>query len=197
MNITNRAIARAAAAAAIPALAWAAPAFGQSDTGMEPEDPVESFAGHLLADFDYGEHFCWPLAGTHYAQAEALAASVGDMQTPVHTFELNTGQQWDMCLWNADENWEDGWDYRNCDFNRDYHDSSWSTLIHADEGAEYIHSDTISGPRDEMIVYAGPIADKMVCVDTSSYNDPARADLLLFEGDTRPAEADGAGNGTG
>ena len=36
-----------------------------------------------------------------------------------------------------------------------------------------------------MIVYTGSIADKMICVDSSSYYDPAHADLLLFEGDTR------------
>ena len=102
-----------------------------------------------------------------------------------------------MCLWTADENWEDGWNYSNCDFNRNFHDSSWNTLIHADEGAEYIFSDLYAGPQDEMIVYTGSIADKMVCVDSSSYYDRAQADLLLFEGDTRPEQTDGTGTDTG
>ena len=39
---------------------------------------------------------------------------MGDTDTPVYTFELNTGQRWDMCLWPGAENWEDGWDYSNC-----------------------------------------------------------------------------------
>ena len=82
-------------------------------------------------------------------------------------------------------------------FNREYHDSSWNTLIHADEGAEYIFSDLYTGPQDEMIVYTGSIADKMICVDSSSYYDPAHADLLLFEGDTRLAATENTGTETG
>ena len=186
MNTANRIIAGIAAA---PMLTLAGLAFGQS--AMEPGDPVESFAGHELADYGYDEHFCWPLADTPQAQAETLAAAMGEMATPVYTFELHTGQRWDMCLWPADANWEEGWNYRNCDFNRDTHDSSWNTVIYGEaDGAEYIYGDPYTGPQDEMIVYAGAIADKMVCIDSNSYYDPAHADLLLFKGDTRAGEPD-------
>lgn len=191
MNTAKRTI-LAAAAAPVLALAGAALAFGQSDTGVvEPGEPVASFAGHELVGYGYDEHFCWTLAGTAYAQAEALAVSMGEMQTPVYTFELHTGQRWDMCLWPADGNWEEDWNYRNCDFAREYHDSAWNSVIYGEaDGAEYIYGDPYTGPQDETIVYAGAIADKMICIDSSSYHDPAHADLLLFPGDTRVEETD-------
>ena len=194
MITMNRTIAGIAAA---PFLILGSLAFGQSDTaGLEPEAPVESFAGQELVGYGYDEHFCWTLAGTAYAQAETRAAAMGEMQTPVYTFELHTQQRWDMCLWPADGNWEEEWNYSNCSFIRDYHDSAWNGVIYGEaDGAEYIYGDPWTGPQDETIVYAGSIADKMICIDSSSYRDPAHADLLLFEGDTRAGEADGADTG--
>ena len=204
MTAMNRAIAmnRAAAGiAAAPVLILGSPAFGQSGMeAVEPEAPVESFAGRELAGYGYGEHFCWPLADTPQARAEALAAAMGDMRTPVYTFELHTGQRWDMCLWDADGDWEGGWKYRNCDFARDggaadgfiHHGRA-----HPDAGHEYAEYEYPGpydgGPQDETIVYAGPVADRMICADAREPYVPARADLLLFEGDTRAGEADGAG----
>ena len=205
MTAMNRAIAmnRAAAGIAVaPVLILGSLAFGQSGMdAMEPEAPVESFAGRELAGYGYGEHFCWPLADTPQARAEALAAAMGDMRTPVYTFELHTGQRWDMCLWDADGDWEGGWKYRNCDFARDggaadgfiHHGRA-----HPDAGHEYAEYEYPGpydgGPRqDETIVYAGPVAGRMICADAREPYVPARADLLLFEGDTRSGGADGAG----
>ncbi len=197
MTAMNR---TAAGIAAAPVLILGSPAFGQSGVeAVEPEAPVEAFAGRELAGYGYGEHFCWPLADTAHARAEALAAATGDMQTPVHTFELHTGQRWDMCLWDADGDWEGGWKYRNCGFARDggsadgfIHDGR----AHPDAGHEYAEYDHPgpydSGPQDETIVYAGPIAGRMICADAREPYVPARADLLLFEGDTRAGGADGA-----
>ena len=151
---------------------------------------MEPFAGYELKDYGYDGHFCWPLADTPYAEAESMADAMGETETPVYTFELTSDQRWDMCLWPAEEGWETEWNYRNCDFNRAYRDSSWNTVIHEDDGAEYIFSDAYTGSKDEMIVYAGRIADKMVCVDSSTYRDLAQADLLLFAGDTRLVEGE-------
>ena len=184
-------------AAALAAL-LAAPALSQS--GMEPEDPVESFVGRELAGYGYGEHFCWPLADTAHARAEAMEAAAGETAAPLYTFELHTGQRWDLCLWDADGDWEAEWKYRNCEFARDA--GTVNGLIHhgrahpdaGHEYAEYEHPGPYEGgPRqDETIVYAGPIAGRMICADAREPYVPARADLLLFEGDTRP---DGAGGG--
>ena len=56
MNTINRTI---LATAAAPILSLAGLAFGQSDTaGLEPEAPVESFAGQELVGYGYDEHFC-------------------------------------------------------------------------------------------------------------------------------------------
>ena len=200
MNTVNRTI-LAAAAAPVLTLAGAALAFGQSDTGVvEPGDPVESFVGRELAGYGYGEHFCWPLADTAYAQAEAMDAAAGETAAPLYTFELRTGQRWDMCLWKSGGGWEAEWKYRNCEFAREA--GAVNGLIHdgrahpdADhEYAEYDHPGSYeSGPRqDETIVYAGPIADRMICADSREPYVPARADLLIFKGDTRP---DGTGGG--
>ncbi len=200
MNAANRI---PAALAAAPALIFAAPAPGQS--GTEPQDPVESFAGRELAGYGYGEHFCWPLADTAYAQAEALAAAMGETRTPVYTFELHTGQRWDMCLWRRENgasprDWEAEWKYRNCDFARDvgtvngwiHHGRAHPDADH--EYAEYDYPDRYGGgPRqDETIVYAGPIADRMICADAREPYVPARAELLIFRGDTRPDGTGGA-----
>ncbi len=208
MTAMNRA---AAGIAAAPILILGPLAFGQSAMeAVEPEAPVESFAGRELAGYGYGEHFCWALADTAHARAEALAdtaharaealaAATGGTRTPVYTFELHTGQRWDMCLWSADGDWEGGWKYRNCGFARDGGAADGFIhrgRAHPDAGHEYAEYDHPgpydSGPQDETIVYAGPIAGRMICADAREPYVPARADLLLFEGDTRAGEADDA-----
>ena len=158
--------------------------FAQDDTPDLPlQPPVESFVGYQLEEYTYDEHFCWILEDTPYAKAEEMAASMNSMESPVYTFELHSKYNFDMCLWNADESWQerntDTWKYRNCDFHVEFIDSSWSDLIAGVNGYNWPEMD-----GSHNLAYEGHIAELMICVDDTHYSGSHEAEILLFEGDT-------------
>lgn len=158
-------------------------------TTLDTPAPVESFIGYQLENYAYDEHFCWQLADTPYAEQEQAAAAIGSMETPTYTFELHSTYNFDMCLWNADEDWEErntgSWKYRNCDFHVNYIESSWNDLIAGVNGYDRTEMD-----GDHNLVYEGHIADLMICVDDAHYSGGHEAELLLFNGDTTTVVAE-------
>ena len=158
-------------------------ALSQDMMAMDEDPPVESFVGYQLEGYNYDEHFCWVLEDTAYADEEGMATAMGNMETPVYTFELDSMYNIDMCLWNADENWaernSDTWKYRNCDFHVESIDSSWNDLIAGVNGYNWPEMD-----GSHNLVYEGHIAELMICVDDTHYSGSHEAEILLFEGDT-------------